>query len=349
MNDSQSRTSSTGAGATTEELSVVLGRFQSWAAGRKKPSPENLSDKPGKNESRPGNSSALSSDVREISYDQALRASRYRRLDDVYPPDPIPDAPLHATNGQTPIGNRTVKEDSLPPLKRGSEDEDLDLKSRVSRWPEVSFIRAASAVADFPATMRQPNVVSVPLVDPAPAAPLLDAPMSVPASVAQVAAERAETAEQVGLEEPDLRNRQDTLAAANFEVEAETAKASSSHGSRPATTFSEALKRASAKTAHASTRSVCLTLQAADGEQARLQESAAKASLSSAVYLRQCSLGMDDLKVQIEIALSRARREEQGKDGTKLMRFASNIREFGVRCWRRLRRGNTDLPGFSAR
>jgi hypothetical protein len=344
MNDAQRGTSTTGVGADGEDLNVVLGRFQSWKAGRKEPSAPDLSNNSGTKESTSGNAAILSSDAREISYDQALRVSRYRRHEEVFSFDPIPDAPLSFAR-ERPLGDSPTKDDLQATISRWNDADDLKLQSRVSRWPEVSFIKATAAVADFPATVHPPTSLAAPIFEPVAARELVEASTSIPGPVAAKTVKASEPSSPDG---PTRSNRSDSSAAAGAEPPAATARPSS-HGTRPETTFREVLKRTSSKTAATPQRSVCLTLQAADGEQARLQESAAKESLSAAVYLRQCSLNMDDLRVQIEIALSRVRKEQQDQSRAKLGGISASLRQFGARWRRKLRRWNDDFPGLSAR
>lgn len=352
MHDAQIRTSSNGVGADGEDLNVVLGRFQSWAAARKSPSSGSSSHKPGAREKGSASAAALANEGREISYDQAVLASRYRRHEDLFAPDPIPDSAPKVAEERLPIEGRAATPDVAPPATRWNDAENAELKSRVSRWPEFSFNKAASAVADLQADVYRPTVVvdpvAVRVVDPAPAARFVEAPTSVPASFGPMTAKGGGPAKQASPDGPAKSGHRVSPAAAVAEAPAEAAKPAP-HDSRAESTFSEVLERISAKAAAAPVRSVCLTLQAADGEQARLQESGAKANLSSAVYLRQCSLGIDDLRIQIETALSRARREQQGKIGTRLGIIPFGVLQLGARCWRRLRRSDTGAPGLSAR
>jgi hypothetical protein len=51
----------------------------------------------------------------------------------------------------------------------------------------------------------------------------------------------------------------------------------------------------------------CLTLRVSESEQARIQACAAQANLSLSAYLRQCALGVDELRSQVEIALVQLR------------------------------------------
>lgn len=343
MSDAQRGTTTTGVGADGEDLNVVLGRFQSWAASRKSTPTGNLGDRPGSKERESASAAALSSGAREISYDQAVRASRYRRHEDVFTPDAIPVSPLAAGEERLPIGRSAGKEDLPAPATRWSDSESAELKSRVNRWPEFSFIKAASAVADVPADVEKAADVSVPVADRAPASRPVEAPTSVSAGLGAKVAKGAEAPRQGAPEGAARSGYRVPPSAAESEAVAELARASP-RGNLTESTFSEVMKRISAKSAPAPARSVCLTLQAADGEQARLPESGPKASLSSAVYLRQCSLVLDDLRVQIEIALSRSQRERRGKD-----RATGAGLPFGARWWRKLRRANDDVPRLSTR
>jgi len=357
MNDAQPGTSTTELGANSEALNVVLGRFQSWAAA-----PAKLSDKAGTKKVGPPPGALVSTEAREISYDQAVRASRYRRHEEAFPPDPVPDPPLIAAKDGPRIGSLAAKEDlpaAIRKSNRSNGDEDVRQKSRVDqapgdRWPEASFIKAATAVANFPTVahdplaVSEPIVVSEPIAEPTPKPKFVDIATPAPVDASPLLGKEDGVGKNNSPDGPSERGQRDSPAAVDEILAAATA-GSSSPGSRAHSDFSEVMSRASAKTAPASPKSVCLTLHAADGERARLQESAAKASLSAAVYLRQCSLGMDDLRVQIEIALSRARLQQQRQDGRRFDGAPFRVLQFGARCWKKLRRSNSRLPGFPTR
>jgi len=326
----------TGSGANGEDLDVVLGRFQSWAAKRTKSSPPDLKEKPSTKKSTSGNATIQSSDVREVSYDQALRASRYRRHEDIFSVDPVPEAASSIGSGR-PVVEHSAHED-LPRSRRWSVDDDLELGPQLSRWPEVSFTKAISA-ADLPANPGRASTVSDPLAEPAPILRSIEMPAPAAPSTDAVVAKRAVVSKQGSSSWPANQEQNNSPTGSAFEATGESGSPYF-HGSRSENAFSEVLKRTAAVTPPASARSVCLTLQAADGERARLQQSTAKASLSAAVYVRQCAIGIDDLRIQIEIALSRARREQQNKCKTMPGILPDRLRQFGARCWRRLRRSD---------
>src|SRR5271170_961827 len=81
MNDAQRETSSPALSPKSEDLDVVLGRFKDWAETRR--------GKPSAN-SRVGAGSGRSlGDAREVSYEEALRASSYRCSVDPAVMDPL--------------------------------------------------------------------------------------------------------------------------------------------------------------------------------------------------------------------------------------------------------------------
>ncbi len=58
-------------------------------------------------------------------------------------------------------------------------------------------------------------------------------------------------------------------------------------------------------------KSTSLTLRVSDSEQARIQARAVQANLSVSAYLRQCALGVDELREQVELALKNLHQQQE--------------------------------------
>ena len=78
--------------------------------------------------------------------------------------------------------------------------------------------------------------------------------------------------------------------------------------------FGQALKGiaglSATSTAVLETKSVALSLRVSDTEQARIVACAAGANLSVSAYLRQCALGVDELRDQVELALAQLHKQD---------------------------------------
>ena len=107
---------------------------------------------------------------------------------------------------------------------------------------------------------------------------------------------------------------------------------------------------ATAKSATAlESKSIALSLRVSDAEQARIRACAGRANLSVSAYLRQCALGVDDLRSQVELALGELKKQET-KVATQpgLSAIPSILGRFAMRCFQRLR-GQTEYTAISLR
>jgi hypothetical protein len=96
-------------------------------------------------------------------------------------------------------------------------------------------------------------------------------------------------------------------------------------------------------------KSIALSLRVSDAEQARIRSCAARASLSVSAYLRQCALGVDDLRGQVELALGELQKQEARVAAQPgLSAIPSILGRFAMRCFRRLR-AQTDYTAISLR
>ena len=99
-------------------------------------------------------------------------------------------------------------------------------------------------------------------------------------------------------------------------------------------------------TAVLGTKSVALSLRVSDTEQARILACAARANLSVSAYLRQCALGVDELRDQVELALAQLHKQDLKSPPPGLSAIPGIFGSFIARLFRRLR-GNHDYTAIS--
>jgi len=156
MDGAQTGTETSGLGPKADNLDVVLGRFQNWAKAQR--------IKPGKAAAQ---ATKLPAEVREISYEQALRASSYRRpahppTDTTYvgplPPEIKTDPNPKATSPVAqPLIVNVPEDNSSPVATIPGTPQKEDSEYLNQRGPEFRFTAAAQAIAQDAAT---PNSVS---------------------------------------------------------------------------------------------------------------------------------------------------------------------------------------------
>jgi hypothetical protein len=94
---------------------------------------------------------------------------------------------------------------------------------------------------------------------------------------------------------------------------------------------------------------VALSLRVSDAEQARIQACAARANVSVSAYLRQCALGVEELRGQVELVLGELRERDVPKPAPQgLSAIPGILREVAAGWFRRLR-GHRDSTGLSLR
>jgi hypothetical protein len=97
------------------------------------------------------------------------------------------------------------------------------------------------------------------------------------------------------------------------------------------------------------TKTIALSLRVSDVEQARIQACAARANVSVSAYLRQCALGVEELRDQVEAALGELRKQESRPVAPPgLSAIPGILRNAAVGWFRRLR-GHHDYTGISLR
>jgi hypothetical protein len=347
MNGVERETVSNGLGANGEDLNVVLERFQSWAATRTQARPATPTTKPITGQNGAG-SGKDTSGTREISYDQALRASRYRR----------PANDVSAGLPLDPLARRDSPSDFNAGAANAAQPKDLEMMPMEDRWPQVRFAKTS---ADLVATHLEDSVTSIPAQSGAPGSQIkaasrsAESPASVPADAAK-AARRATGVKRAAEEAVSAKRAHSAVGPAK--VEAVPAPALASRQPQAKAAFRDVLKGTAAlatspaagSSSISANKSTCLTLRVSDGEQARIQACAAQANLSVSAYLRQCALGVDELRNQVEVALLKLRQEQEREIPQPGFAAIPGIfRRFGMRCMRGFQRSGNDRSALSLR
>jgi hypothetical protein len=270
MNGVPRGSGSTGAGPSGEDLDAVLGRFQVWTQ---------------KYRAKPG---AGSGEGREVSYEQALRASSYRRPTE-FEPAPLREAAKERFPG--------ADDEEASPLVAGPEPE----TAPNGAWAENSF--AATATNLTPEDIRPSGRVSPELQTEPRAVHKPIVPIEASAGVQVARGQREATPQRI---EPAAV----AVPAAVLPVVPHRGKTRAAARNEPQPAFREVLKSTALATETSSrigterARSNALTLRVNDSEQARIVARAAEANLSVSAYLRQCALGVEELRGQVELALA---------------------------------------------
>ena len=271
MNDAQRETSDPGLSLRGEDLDVVLGRFKNWAETRR-----------GKPSASPGAGDGYGrslGEAREVSYEEALRASGYRRSVELAGMVCLPEL-----NGEKAA--RVKVEEDLPRLAETHWKETPSPSAsavRHTHGPESRFVRAVEAITTEPPPVE-------------PGADSLDGPHSV----TQFKAEDRQPMEtlrrqaKIGVAEASEipahmpRDTQVIQGTARLEP-APKPKSPATPRKQPLAqpAFRDVLKGTAALVAPAQHgaaplergKSTSLTLRVSEGEQARIQACAAQANL----------------------------------------------------------------------
>lgn len=342
MNGVERETGSVGLGANGEDLNVVLGRFQSWAATRTQTRPAGPITKPITRQGGSG-SGKDTSDTREISYEQALCASRHRRpVNDVSVGSPL-DTAKRRDDASGPMNDAAIGAQPAHPPVRRQEAEELKMRPLEHRWPEVRFAQASATLvaAHLEEETSDPSPSRAPASQTKSASRSAESPVSVPDAAANVA-RRATGAKPA------------RSAGSPSQIEPVQKRGSSRRQQQPA--FRDVLKGTAALATSAagssshSSKSTCLTLRVSDGEQARIQACAAQANLSVSAYLRQCALGVDELRNQVEAALLKLQNEQERElPPPGFAAIPGIFRRFGMRWLRGFQRSSSEHFGVSIR
>jgi hypothetical protein len=353
MNGVERDTGSAGLGANGEDLNVVLGRFQSWAATRAQTQPATPLTKPITTQGGAG-AGKDAGDAREISYEQALRASRHRRPSNSSTGSP-PNFMKKRAERSGSNNNGAIGAPPADPSSRRHEAEGLEMRPLEHRWPEVRFAKASAALVAA-------HMEEAPTPNPAPSAGQAshaksssrsaESPVSVPAIAANTS-RRATGIKRAA--EKAVAAKPSPAAVVPLKIGPVQKPDSPRDQLQP--TFRDVLKGTAAQatspvgsSALSTGKSTCLTLRVSDGEQARIQACAAQANLSVSAYLRQCALGVDELRNQVEAALLKLQKEQERElPQPGFAAIPGIFRRFGMRCLQGFRRTGDKYPAVSVR
>jgi hypothetical protein len=363
MNGGEREANSSGATPKSEHLNAVLGRFQSWARAYREDPETGSWTNLGKAEKSGG----LQLEVREVSYEQALRAGkRHRPTNPIPPPREGVSPPIAAIRPEqktvvaleTHFSNK-LSVTSQPPVRR-------------SRPPKVSAAtaaaisaRAAARIATIEPAITPSSATQFTVLQPAarkvvatPAAPtpvaakptapppplatrskvaarptvpvqarktvsvpaLLSKPAK-PASSAGNAATKRKVRRPAKADRGSLNAAPSPRAIAKPTVSKAIPPKAKPARQRPEVAFRDVFEGTTglATTLHTESKALepskpsWLTLRISDQEQARIQACAAQADLSVSAYIRQCARDFDQLRNQVESALSKLEQRQEVK------------------------------------
>jgi hypothetical protein len=351
MNGPHRESSSTGLGANGEDLNVVLGRFQNWAATR---SPRATEEPGAKSRTATSKTERLLRDAREVSYEQALRASRYRRPGTAAPLDPVANAVAESTDEPGSASDDRICSTDLP-----NQAEEPVVRPWDRRWPEVNFAKPVPAAVASHAHAKTASASPgrpVAATETKMASLSNESPVSV---VARSTANTATKARSIKRAAQDAPVAKPARAAASAAATAKTetirpALPSRRRDSQPA--FRDVLKGTAALASSGgpssltTAKSTTLTLRVSDSEQARILACAAQANLSVSAYLRQCAIGVDELRDQVQIALAKLRKEQERIIPPPGLAAVPGILGRSAMNWlRRFRGGHSEYTAVSIR
>jgi hypothetical protein len=319
-------------GIAKDDLDGVLGRFQEWSKLRQGQSQarKNKVDR-----ELPSAKAAFREEANELTYEQALLASRYRRSAALAPVE-------HFTESAAPNPDSTLVDQKTGP-KLDARAEELRPASKSSLKKQLAQptgkLPGKSSVKDgevVPTQIRKSQPSSRRSIKASHASPMVSASDLSPAlgPVIDLQQKTACLAESISQKSPQPSEFCEVLAGA-------TALSALQAG-----TF---LQSALESKAAVETRSIALSLRVSDAEGARIQMCAAQANLSVSAYLRQCALGVDGLRSQVELALSELRRQEaQPAPPPGISAIPGILSHFAVQWLGKLRR-NHEYVGISLR
>jgi hypothetical protein len=357
MHGAPSGTGSAGVGSAEEDLNNVLTRFQEWS--RKGPSASKSGLPSNIGRVTPSKKVSLAAGARELSYEQALRATSYRRQSYQTPAQAAPPQPLATTAAELPeldsLTTATKKTSTAPAAKASSTDPPRapkNAKSRADRRARISASASVETAAAVIGATTAPQSATLPGVPPRPSAnrrkrasgvepksPILShgrnrAPQSsLPAAV------------QIDPALPELTQLRNPSPTRSPSIQPAVAQPAF----REVIQQSAGLAATAKESATPENKTIALSLRVSDAEQARIQACAARANVSVSAYLRQCALGVEELRDQVELALGELRKQDTQKATPPGLSAIPRILRDAATGWLRRVRGNRDYTGISLR
>jgi hypothetical protein len=294
MNRAPSGPGTTGVGPNAEDLDGVLGRFQEWANTRRDQPASKYGSTVTSSRGAASKKVNLAGGARELTYEEALRASSYRRR-------AYPEATAASPPALTPQPSANLQTES-PELDSTTSPRHATITAGT---PELRPASKTISSADSRTVRTIQSRASRAEMDTAAA--------SIPQS--RGAAPKSESCDEG---RPPLSSFEPPVSVVSLVPEVTRLRSSTParKPQRTQPTFREVLKgtaglATSAKANGVSeSKSIALSLRVSDADRARIQACAARANLSISAYLRQCALGVDALRDQIELAIGELQRQE---------------------------------------
>ncbi len=324
MNGLSEGLGSSGSSPNGEGLDAVLGRFQNWAKARRQEPASKGETSAAKSRGSFPRKSNLTEEAREIPYEQALRASLYRRPAKIAPHDP-PPAPIPSHDSRLEAGKASRRGDRRTP--DFDPKPEAPLPAAAATQTGAAGATAARSPGAKGTQTKAPRARERRAVVPAPPK------LSVPTFLATPAVLKTKPKQAT-----ELPRGEPGAPPAFRDVFKETAALSAVVHSihSPAT-----LERG---------KSASLTLRVSDQEQLRIQACAAHANLSVSAYLRQCALGVDSLRDQVGLALADLHQQQvKAAAPPGLSALPGIFGRFATQCWRRLGRKSGEPTILSLR
>jgi hypothetical protein len=374
MNGAQGGPGHSGAESNVEDIDGILGRFQDWSKARSSPPSANFG--PGLGREAEPRKANLTAGTRELSYEQALRASSYRRP----PPQPFPQPfletppppqapataapPTAAPDVEMKPRPSVAKPDGMYADKSGGRANGSKTGSvRGSGANSGTTRRAANPAAAKSSQSRAATAISDP--GAVGAKPIPQHGIKAGSSKTSARSTRRRQNTQTSRPASAAAVRAQILASpaepsrAPMPTVAPSRPAAASAPAprlpRPQPAFRDVFQGTTELIAapkpepFPDPKSIALSLRVSDAEQARIQACAARANLSVSAYLRQCALGVDVLRDQVELALVALQKQEV-KPGRPpgLSAIPGILGRFATQ-WFRRRRERAEPSGISLR
>ncbi len=358
MNGAQGGPGNAGGEPNGEDLDSVLGRFQDWAKARRAQPASKHDSVAGIGRGTKPKKANLAIGARELSYEQALRASSYRRMlnpEIETSPPAKPQAPVRLPVDAPAFDLRASPQhaDVIPVavaapqrLPRTFHKAEFE-PATTTRAKASTVVEAGTAASNFPRASKTSaptrSDARPPTRPPGHRQRAGNAPNSRLPAVQRydTARSKLEEATTVAPPAPQLAGLQTSTPTRRPQV-AEAA-------------FREVLQKTAGLVAAAKpspvpeTKSVALSLRVSEAEQARILACAARANLSVSAYLRQCALGVDALRDQVELALGELHKQDaEASRPPGFVAIPGILGRFASRCFRRLC-GHQDYTGISLR
>ncbi len=321
MNGAHSGPDASELGPNGEDLNSIMGRFQDWTKTRRDKPTAKYGATTGFGRGVASDKAPLAGEARELTYEQALRASSHRRRP-AYPAgletSPAELAAQKTANDQT--------EEKEQPSNQGLND------ARPAAKPARVPQRSVSGP-----NLKPTTELVAPIVRSARTAP----DRSTLPNLSRVS---HPSTQRTAAENPSL------IRPKSFRTSTSTQKEQRIQPAFREVLTGTAMLAATPKSGAAlESKSTALSLRVSDTEQARIQACAVRANLSVSAYLRQCALGVDDLRGQVELALGELQKQEARVTAQPgFSAIPGILGRFAMRCFRRLR-GQTDYTAISLR